>query len=70
MPTDGRSKKSPKPGRSEQNKAVRIKAHERLDQMCEMAEANQTYGTVGVQVTFERGEATLVRRTIDGTDRR
>lgn len=44
-------------------------AHQRLEQIFTDMEARQEYGTAGVEVTFQRGQACLIRRTLDGTDR-
>ncbi|HSV28363.1 MAG TPA: hypothetical protein VLL76_02360 [Candidatus Omnitrophota bacterium] len=59
----------PRQSQTEHNNAFRRTAHERLDQQIDIMEHREEYGTVGVSVTFERGEIRQVRRTLDGTDR-
>lgn len=44
-------------------------AHNRLDELFEQAEGDKIYGTVGIEVSFERGTATTVRRILNGTDK-
>ena len=45
------------------------RAHERLDQIFQEMENREEYGILGVEVVFERGQATQLRRTLHGTDR-
>lgn len=44
-------------------------AVERLVQLFNQAETECLYGTVGVEITFERGRANIVRRILNGTDK-
>ena len=49
--------------------ALKNMAHNRLDELFEQAESDKIYGTVGVEVNFEQGRATTVRRVLNGTDK-
>lgn len=44
-------------------------AHQRLDQIFQEMEGRQDHGTIGVELAFERGQVTMIRRTLNGTDR-
>jgi len=56
-------------GRSEHNRSLRQRGRRRLDDLIDAAERDNLYGTVGVELTFERGRITLVRFTVNHTDR-
>ena len=56
-------------GREPQNDAMRAEAHRRLDQLMDMAESNEDYGTMGVDVHFRAGVIDLVQRRLTGADK-
>lgn len=55
--------------RSNHNVAMLRRAYERLGELIGQAEDGNLYGTVGIEVQFEAGRITTVRRRIDGTDK-
>ena len=59
----------PKHGRSEVNRQLCHTAHRRLQALIEEAEKANLYGLVSIEVGFENGRITTVRRRIDGTDK-
>ena len=59
----------PMRGRSEVNRQLCHTAHKRLDALVEEAEKGGLYGLVSIEVGFEHGRITTVRRRIDGTDK-
>jgi hypothetical protein len=61
----------PKPvvASNQTNAEFRRRAHDRLEQVFNDLEGRGEYGTAGVEITFERGTAVTIRRTLDGTDR-
>lgn len=59
----------PTHGRSEVNRQLCHTAHRRLQGLVEEAEENNLYGLVSIEVGFENGRITTVRRRIDGTDK-
>lgn len=56
-------------GRSAHNAAMARKSHHRLKDLTEQAERDNFYGSVAVEVYFENGRITAVRRRSDGTDK-
>lgn len=54
---------------SEGNAALLQLAHDRLDQIHADMESRQEFGTVGIELTYDRGQISMVRRTLNGTDR-
>jgi hypothetical protein len=59
----------PTHGRSEVNRQLCRTAHRRLQTLVEEAENANLYGLVSIEVGFENGRITTVRRRIDGTDK-
>ncbi|MFA6793768.1 MAG: hypothetical protein WCS29_07865 [Candidatus Neomarinimicrobiota bacterium] len=59
----------PMRGRSEVNRQLCHTAHRRLQTLLEEAENVNLYGLVSIEVGFENGRITTVRRRIDGTDK-
>jgi hypothetical protein len=51
------------------NSALRQAAHVRLDQLFEWAEREKMYGVLGLEVSFEHGQGTVLRRVLNGTDK-
>jgi len=56
-------------GRSEHNRSLRQRGQRRLNDLIDAAERDNLYGTVGIELTFERGRIVLVRFTANHTDR-
>jgi len=44
-------------------------ALERLVQLFQQAEREELYGTVGVEISFQKGQSCIVRRQYNGTDK-
>jgi len=59
----------PMRGRSEVNRQLCRTAHTRLEALVAEAEKHNLYGLVSIEVGFENGRITTVRRRIDGTDK-
>jgi hypothetical protein len=59
----------PGKGISESSTSIRHHAHRRLEEILDDAENRQLHGTVGLEVTFDNGQPTLIRRTLNGTDK-
>lgn len=54
----------------EHNTPMRERAHRRLDELIDYARgSDRFYGSVSVEVQFEAGKITTVRRGIHGTDK-
>lgn len=51
------------------NTELRHQAHRQLDRLADLMEAEEGHGSVGVELTFERGRIVMVRRTVNGTER-
>lgn len=51
------------------SQALREIAHNRLDQLFEQAVSARLYGVVSVELMFENGRPTTVRRGLNGTDK-
>jgi len=58
-----------KAGRSEHNRSLLARAHQRMNELVEQAEAEGFYGVVSIEATFEAGRINTIRRRIDGTDK-
>lgn len=63
---------SPQPGerhqeRTRDNRELRRTAHERLDRLLDMAEAEEKYGTVGIDVQMRAGLIDLVQERLTGS---
>lgn len=57
-------------GRSLHNRHLEARAVQRLTELTREAERANLFGTVAVEVVFERGRIVRVRRRSDGTDKR
>lgn len=51
------------------NREMRKTAHDRLDQLIDMAERGEEYGTMGVDIHFRAGVINLVQRRLTGADK-
>jgi len=56
-------------GRSEHNRVLRQRAYQRLNELTEHAESTNFYGRIAIEIAYEHGRITCVRRKFDGTDK-
>ena len=56
-------------GRETPNSVMRDTAHRRLDEMLNLAESAQEYGTFGVDVEFEAGVITRIPQRFKRSDK-
>lgn len=57
------------PAMSEHNNPLIQTAHRRLDELALDAQRNRFYGTMSIELIFEAGKVTTIRRCMAGTDK-